>query len=117
MPAAGLVMAATGAMMAAAQLGAAYPGAKLDGAVDRQVCAVSYKLETPDPIERVAAFYKAQAAMASVRLLDDSGARFAGYRTLTFSSRPKFLFVLLARSGTTTRIAVRYHLDEPRGCH
>jgi len=117
MPAAGLVMAATGAMMAAAQLGAAYPGARLDGAVDWQVCVVSYKLETPDPIEQVAAFYKAQAAMASVRLLDDSGARFAGYRMLTFSSRPKFLFVLLARSGATTRIAVRYHQAEPRGCH
>lgn len=104
------------ALAVASQLGGAYPHGRPTGPIQQGRCTTAYRLVTADPIADVAAFYKTQAAVARTALLDDSGARFPDYRTLSFSTRPRFLFVVLSREAGKTVAQVRYHLAEPDGC-
>lgn len=102
--------------LSSASFGAPYPAGKLDGEIDRQRCVTRYRLSTADPIDRLAAFYINEAASARVHLLDDSGRKFADYRTLTFATQPRFLFVLMSRKTGRTTVRVAYHLTIPSGC-
>jgi hypothetical protein len=103
-------------LSAAAIFGAPYPDAQVQGAVDHGQCATRYQLRTTDSISQVAQFYAAEAAAAKVPLLDDTGSKFADYRTLTFVKQPHFMFVLIDRKGNATDIRVAYTNTLAPGC-
>ena len=104
------------ALAGPAAFGAPYPASALQGAVDRQTCMTRYTLTTADPIDQVARFYAGEAAASRTQLLGDSGAKFTGYRMLAFVSQPRFLWVLLSRTGGVTTARVSYHLTRAVGC-
>lgn len=98
-------------------IGVPYPAAVVEGAVDEQRCRTRYAISSTDPISAFAAFYRIQAATAGVPLLDDSGERFANYRTLVFVKQPRFLNVVLIRQHSRTVARIGYHLIVPPGCN
>jgi hypothetical protein len=97
-------------------IGAPYPAATIQGTVEQQPCRTRYDMSSTDPISKLATFYLAQAAAAGVPLLDDSGAKFADYRTFVFVKQPRFLDVVLARHNGRTTARIGYHLTVPPGC-
>lgn len=106
----GVTLAATGS------LGALYPHATIETPIAHEQCGTRYTLSTPDPIDKVADFYEAQAAAAGVQLFDDSADKFPDYRTLLFLAKPRFMFVLMDRKGAQTTIRVAYTLTVAPGC-
>ena len=111
-----IMMALALAAAPGAGLGAPYSNATMEGAVERQPCMTRYRLSTADPIDRVASFYRAQAANAGVALLDDSAGKFPNYRTLLFAHQPRMLYVVLSREHGRTTARVGYHASLPGGC-
>ena len=95
--------------------GALYPHARLEAAPERQGCYVRYRFATPDAMVQVAGFYRAQAATAGVKLLDDSNTRFPAYRTLAFATQPRFMDVVMGLEGGHTDVRVSFKTSET-GC-
>ena len=105
------------AALPAQGLGAAYPAATLEGAVEQQRCMTRYTVSSADPLAKIARFYRDQAATAQVPLLGDSDSQFSKYRTLVFVRHPRFLDVVLTRKNGRTTVRVAYHLTKPPGCN
>ena len=105
------------AALPAQGLGAAYPAATLEGAVEQQRCMTRYTISSADPLAKIASFYSYQAATAQVPLLGDSASKFSKYRTLVFVRQPRFLEMVLTRKNGRTMARVAYHLTMPPGCN
>ena len=91
-----------------AALGAPFPSGVFSSAPERRACYIRYRLVTNATIEDVANFYKAEAANAGAGLFDDTGMKFHDYRTLTFVTQPKFMFVVLDRKDGHTSASVNF---------
>ena len=96
--------------------GVPYPGARFEAAPEQRSCYTRYRLSTDAGIAKVADFYTAEATRAGVALVDDTKTRFADYRTLTFITQPKFMFVILDRRADRTIVVVSYKMSAAPDC-
>jgi hypothetical protein len=97
-------------------LGAPYAPARIVAAPERKGCYVRYRLSTDAPIASVAAFYRIEAARTGVALFDDTQAKFADYRNLTFIAQPKFMNVVIDRQEGRTNVFVGYKIGNASTC-
>lgn len=111
-----ILLAATLVALPASGLGAPYAPAHIVAASERKGCYVRYQLFTDAPIASVVAFYRSEAARAGVALFDDTQAKFADYRNLTFIAQPKFLNVVIDRQERRTNVFVSYKIDNTSTC-
>jgi hypothetical protein len=111
-----ILLAAALVALPASGLGAPYAPAQIVAAPERKGCYVRYHLSTDAPIASVAAFYRAEATRAGMPLLDDSKAKFADYRNVTFIAQPKFLNVVIDRQAGRTNVIVSYRIDSALTC-
>lgn len=111
-----ILLAAALVALPASGLGAPYAPAHIVAAPERKGCYVRYRLSTGAPIASVAAFYRAEAARAGVPLLDDTRAKFANFRDVTFVAQPKFMTVAIDRQNGRTNVVVSYKIGNASSC-
>ena len=96
---------------AAEALGTPFPGSKIDASPHKPgACGVRYKLTTSSPVGQVADYFLAQGRNNGLTLLKDTGARFGGYRMISFDEKGpgRVLFVSLQATGPHVQASVYY---------
>lgn len=111
-----ILLAATLVALPASGLGAPYAPAHIVAAPERKGCYVRYHLSTDAPIASVVAFYRTEAARAGVALFNDTQAKFADYRNLTFIAQPKFMNIVIDRQEGRTNVFVSYKIGNASTC-
>jgi hypothetical protein len=88
----------------------------LDGAIEHRRCITRYRLSSADPIDRIADFYREQAAAAGIPALGSSAIESPDYGVLIFVRQPRFLSVVLTRRQGHSTARVAYQAQLSSGC-